>query len=124
MTDRATLFDVHHSLSHLVFAVRENLKPLWVTVTAEWHEITYLTVAVECRGKDVQMVADRLVHGVLQGEYDYRFRSVSKPVGIGPDTWTIVRASPDMQHDQRRSRTSADHTQETNYHGDTAERTR
>lgn len=96
--ERPSLMDVHGALSYWVFAVQQNLEPLWVTVTAEWHSITYLNIVVECRGKDVQMVADRLRHGVLQGEFDYRFRSVSMPVGTPDHEWTVVRAYPDLQH--------------------------
>lgn len=105
MTDRVSLMDVHGSLSHLVFAVRENLKPLWVTVTAEWSDHTYLSVLVECRGKDVQMIADRLNHGVLQGKYDYRF-TVSYGTGREPNEWTWVRAYPDLMHDHRQQETT------------------
>jgi hypothetical protein len=94
------LIDIHGELSRLVFAVQQNLEPLPVEVRAEWQNGTYLSVAVECKGKHVQTVSDRLVHGVLQGEFDYRFRSIARPTGIGPDAWTTVRAYPDLQHDR------------------------
>lgn len=93
-----SLMDVHGELSRLVFAVQQNLEPLMVDVSAEWHNNTYLVVVVECKGKHVQTVADRLAHGILQGEFDYRFRSIARPTGIGPDAWTSVRAYPDMHH--------------------------
>lgn len=88
-----SLMDVHGALSNLVFAVRQNLEPLWTRVHAEWQNGTYLSVVVECRGKNVQEIADRLSHGVLQGDYDYRF-SVSYPTSVGPNDWVEVRAYP------------------------------
>lgn len=97
---RVSLMDVHSALSHLVFAVKQNLEPMYVGVKAEWENYTYLVVEVECRGKDVQKIADRLSHGVLQGDYDYRFR-VSYPINPEPDAWVNVRAYPDLGHDDR-----------------------
>lgn len=93
-----SLMDIHGSLSRLSFAVKQNLEPLPVTVIVEWHPTTYLSVVIECYGKHTQIITDRLMHGVLQGDYDYRFRSVSKPLGIDDYAWTVVRAYPDLQH--------------------------
>lgn len=93
-----TLMDVHGELSRLVFAVRENLRPMLVDVTAEWQNGTYLAVVVECHGRNVQTVADRLAHGVLQGEFDYRFRCIARPTGVPDYDWTVVRAYPDLHH--------------------------
>lgn len=102
MTDtRVSLMDVHGALSHLVFAVKQCLEPLPVDVEADYNNTTYLSLLVSCRGKDVQKIADRLNHGVLQGEYDYRFR-VAYSTGCDPNEWTWVRAYPDLMHDHRR----------------------
>lgn len=95
----ASLAEIHRSLSHLAFAVQQNLEPIPVGVSVEWHPISFLSVAVECYGKHVQIVTDRLSHGVLQGEYDYRF-SVSRPIGTPDDEWTVVRAYPKLSHKQ------------------------
>jgi hypothetical protein len=92
----------HSALSHLCFAVGETLAPMWVQVRAQWQNGTYLTVEVMCREKNKQEVIDRLLHGALVQDYDYRFR-VSYPTGpVDPHTWVTVTAYPDMQHDDRR----------------------
>jgi hypothetical protein len=95
-----SLMDVHGALSHLCFAVKQSLEDKPISVKAEWENHRYLSVEVSCYGRDVQEIADRLSHGVLQGEYDYRF-SVSRPVGVPDNEWTWVRAYPDMGHDDR-----------------------
>lgn len=95
--------DVHNALSHLVFAVDQALEPFIVEVKAEWQSHTYLSVEVGCYGRNVQPIADRLCHGVLQGPYDYRFR-VSHPMHSHDDEWTWVKAYPDLQHDDRKFR--------------------
>lgn len=89
------LMDVHGTLSHLAFAVKQNLEPIPADVYVEWRNGTYLSVVIECRGKDVQVITDRLSHGVLQGEYDYRF-SVSRPLNVPDHQWTSVRAYPKL----------------------------
>lgn len=97
---RASLMDVHSSLSHLAFAVGQSLEPMMVEVKVEWENHRHLSVEVGCFGKHVRKIADRLSHGVLQGEYDYRF-TVSHPNNPDPDEWTWVRAYPDLMHDDR-----------------------
>lgn len=98
---KVSLMDVHSTLSHLSFAVVQTLKPLNVGVKVMWDQWTYLSVLVECYERDKQMVIDRLSHGVLYGEYDYRFL-VSYPTGkIDPTDWVTVKAYPDMSHDDK-----------------------
>lgn len=97
---RVSLMDVHGALSRVVFAVSDNLKPLWVDVSAQWQNFAYLSIRIECRGKDVQKVVDRLTHGVLQAEYDYRF-TCSYPTRPDPEDWVVVTAYPNLQHDDR-----------------------
>lgn len=103
-----SLMDVHGALSHLVFAVGQTLLPLNVLVSAGWEQGTYLHVSVECREKDRQMVVDRLSHGALSEQYDYRF-SVSHPTGEKDgNAWLVVRAYPDMSHDDKLYRAKGD----------------
>lgn len=98
---RVSLMEVHSALSHLVFAVGQALMTLNVRVSACWEQHTYLCVEVECREKDRQMVVDRLSHGALTEQYDYRF-SVSHPTGeTDQNAWVVVRAYPDMGHDDK-----------------------
>lgn len=95
-----SLMDVHGALSHLCFAVKQCLEPIVVEVKAEWQNHSYLSIEIGCYGKDVHEIADRLSHGALQGDYDYRF-TVSRPLGISGREWTWVRAYPDLSHDDR-----------------------
>lgn len=97
------LMDVHSKLSELSFAVHQAIGGI-PTVIVEWHPITYLQVRVECFASVVQRVSDVLSHGVLQGEYDYRFTSVCTPnvEDADPWDWVTVIATPDMVHDMRK----------------------
>ena len=96
---KASLMDVHSSLSHLVFATRKTFEPLNLLVRIEWTELTHLCVKVECKERDKRMVVDCLKHGVLVDDYDYRFSSVSFQTDrIDPNDWTEVRAYPNLSH--------------------------
>ena len=96
-----SLMEVHGALSHLVFAVGQTLQPLNVHISASWEPLVYLYVAIECREKDRQMVVDRLAHGALSEGYDYRF-SVSFPTGeTDGNAWIVVKAYPDLSHDDK-----------------------
>lgn len=98
---KTPLIDIHAALSHLAFAVGQEFDDIWHDVKIEWNRYTYLTVRVECRGKHVQRVTDRMMHGALNGPYDYRF-TVSSPVGVPDEEWTCVTLYPDMTHDGKR----------------------
>jgi len=98
---------VHGALSHLVFAVSKSFEDCCVTCRVEWRNSTYLTLLVECRAGEAQRVMDRLRHGILWGEYDYRFRMLGWAgaevvAKLHPlyDTVTIS-AQPDLSHDMR-----------------------
>ena len=107
MSDTPDLLSVHGALSSLVYAVSETLRPLAVDVSARWRNGTYLAVEIECREKHKQMVIDRLSHGALVGDFDYRF-SLSYPTSVSdPDEWVFVTAHPDMHHDVRIKRAKA-----------------
>jgi len=97
--DRPSLLDVHGALADLAFAVRLTLEPLNVGISIHWHNAVYLSVEIECRYKDAQMIVDRLRHGALARNYDYRFRSISHPTGRQPEDWITVSAYPDMSFD-------------------------
>ena len=94
--------DVHGAVSHLAFAVSEEIKPINAGVSIHWDHLTYLSVEIECYERDKQTVIDRLKHGALTGPYDYRF-SLSYPTGgTDPMAWVTIRAYPDMSHDNRK----------------------
>jgi len=95
------LLSVHGALSTLVYAVSETLKPMMVDVSARWRNGTYLSVEIECRERNKQKVIDRLSHGALVGEYDYRFSLSYLTMPADPDDWVTVTAYPDMHHDVR-----------------------
>lgn len=99
---RVSLFDVHGSLSALVFAVNKALDPIMCEVTAQWKNGTYLSITVEVRAKHKQLVIDRLSHGVLVDDYDYRFSLSYATMPEEPDDWIFITAYPDMHHDDRR----------------------
>jgi len=92
----------HSALSHLCFAVTETLAPMWVQVRAQWQNGTYLSVEVMCRQKNKQEVIDRLMHGALVQDYDYRFMLSYPSYEVEPEEWVVVTAYPDMRHDDRR----------------------
>lgn len=104
---RVSLMDVHSTLSHLIFAVSETLKPLNVGVKATWDQYTYLSVHVDCYERDKQMVIDRLSHGALYGEYDYRFSCSYPTWKINPMDWVTVKAYPDMSWDDKKHKKEA-----------------
>ena len=98
------LGDVHSELSSLIHAAEEYLKDLDCAVKIEYDQVTYLNLVVEVwgaqpRSKRVQAVVDRLQHGILWGEYDYRFRMITRPLS-DPESYrpTEVRASLDLSH--------------------------
>lgn len=92
------LITLHGELSKLHHAVNLLFEDLYVDITIQWRNGTYLTVNVECREKDKQKVVDRLNHGALTGEYDYRF-STGYPTGnIDPDDWVVVTGYVDLHH--------------------------
>jgi len=101
MSEIPNLLSVHGALSTLVYAVSETLKPMMVDVSARWRSGTYLSVEIECRERNKQKVIDRLSHGALIGNYDYRFRLSYSTSPADPDEWVIVTAYPDMHHDVR-----------------------
>jgi hypothetical protein len=103
------LSEVHSELSCILFAVQEGLKDLDVTVEIDYNQHTYLGVKVdlwphpsarEMRKKIIAVVA-RLQHGILWGEYDYRFTGVSHPpLDSNLEAWERyeVRATLDLFH--------------------------
>lgn len=104
MVDRVDLFAVHGALSALLHAVKTELTGLSVGVSLEYTSGTYLCVVIQVSEKRKQFVVDKLRHGVLNGDYDYRF-SVSYPTSYAePFEAVEVRAYPDMFHDQKRKR--------------------
>lgn len=96
-----SLMKVHSAVSHLAFAVGQTLRPLNVGVRVCWDQYTYLCVHVECYEKDRQMVVDRLSHGALEEPYDYRFSCSYPTGGTDPLAWIVVKAYPDMTHDDK-----------------------
>ena len=99
---RVSLFDVHGSLSALCYAIQKALDPIICEVTAEWRNSTYLSVRIECYSKRKQLVIDRLMHGVLVEDYDYRFKLAYSTMKEEPDDWIFITAYPDIHHDDRR----------------------
>jgi hypothetical protein len=104
MTRRVSLMEVHGSLSALCFAVKQCLSDVNCDVYGEYRQGTYISIKIECLGRNMQKVVDRMVHGVLQGDYDYRFK-VSYPGAVDDLEWITVTAYPDMSHDDRRLKT-------------------
>lgn len=102
MRDNISLSDVHGALSGLVYAVHLALDPIICEVKAHWQNDIYLSVTVECRERDKQRVIDKLAHGAIHGDYDYRFRLSYPTMPKDPDDWTVVTAYPDIHHDDRR----------------------
>lgn len=99
---KISLMDVHGTVSHLAFAVSKTLEPISAGVSVHWDHLTYLSVEIECYERDKQKVVDRLNHGALVDDYDYRF-SVSYPTGgTDPTEWVKVRAYPDMSYDDKK----------------------
>lgn len=97
------LLTLHSELSKLYHAVAILLEDMYVDITIQWRNGTYLSVNVECWEKDKQKVIDRLNHGALAGEYDYRF-SVSYPTGItDPYQWVVVSGNVNLHHDARKA---------------------
>lgn len=99
-----SLMEVHNALSHLLFAVKEAMNPYYVDVRIDYNQYTYITVSIECYVPRFQLVVDRLKHGVLWGDYNYRFRMIGHPP-FGDiqrrsqfDT-VVITASPDMSFD-------------------------
>lgn len=99
---RPSLLEVHGSLSTVVFAITETLKPLAVDVTAKWRNGVYLSIDIEVRSKFKQRVIDALSHGALAGPYDYRFGLSYSTMHEDPDDWVVVTAYPDMCYDDDR----------------------
>lgn len=93
---RPSLLDVHGKLSELVHAVTQEFPELNLGVVAQWRPGTYLSVEIETHERHKQLVVDRLMHGVLNGKYDYRF-SVSYPtMPADPMDRVFITAYPDM----------------------------
>lgn len=98
-----TMMQVHGALGNLVHAVTEEL-PRPCQVEAVWRPGTYLSVEVECYGRDVERVAAQLSHGIVWGHYDFRFRGVSRPTNFEPSDWVGVSASVDLSHVEKHLR--------------------
>jgi hypothetical protein len=100
---RADLMAVHNALSHLLFAVRKSLEDvpgLW-GIECRYREGVYLSVEIEVTSsKGQQMVVDRLMHGVLWGEYDYRF-SLSYPTLYEDGERRVISAYPNLTATRR-----------------------
>lgn len=92
------LITIHSELSKLHHAVKLLLDDLYVDITLQWRNGTYLTVEVECREKDKQTVVDRLNHGAVMGEYDYRFTTGYPTGDTHPQTWVTVTGYVDLHH--------------------------
>jgi hypothetical protein len=58
-----------------------------------------LFIEIEVRAKDSVQVADRLQHGVLWGEYDYRF-SAGREISEDPERFVKVTAYPRWDHSE------------------------
>lgn len=93
---KTSLADADNALSHLHFAVSEELKGMtaWgVTIGYHAYPGMGLYVEIEARAKYAEQIAARLSHGVLWGEYDYRF-SVSRELSDDPDRYVKIAAYP------------------------------
>lgn len=113
-----SLMEVHGALSSLLYAANEELKGLGAICELSYRPGTYLELQVEIWGradharsiKNAQAVVDRLRHGILWGEYDYRFDMISHPQWehVEPDYEPIcVTAKVDLCHDRRELYASA-----------------
>lgn len=104
-----SMMDVHGALSSLLYAANEELRSLGATCELRYRSETYLSLEVEIRSctdsdrqiKNARAVVDRLRHGILWGEYDYRFGMISHPcwehVEDGYES-IFVTASVDLHH--------------------------
>lgn len=99
-----TLLEVHGRLAELSYAVKLMLEGISCRADVRWDASTYLRVEVECRGKDVQKVVDRLHVGAIAGPYDFRFSSLSYQTGAKDLDYVIVSAWPNMTHDHDKLR--------------------
>lgn len=103
---RVSLMEVHSALSHLIFAVSEAMEPYCVDVRVSYNKWTYITLSIECYVPRFQLVVDRLKHGILWGDYNYRFKMIGHPP-IGDiqrrNRWdtVVISASPDMSFDDK-----------------------
>lgn len=98
---RTSLIDAQNALSHLHFAVAEEFRDIAVWgIKLEYHAYPGLGLAVviEVRSKHSQLVVDRLLHGVLNGDYDYRFAYASREIHESPDVFVHVTAYPEIMH--------------------------
>lgn len=102
------LGDVHSELSSLLYAVQEGLKDFGVTVEIRYNQYTYLDVMIDIWATSdnermrvkIEGIVARLQHGILWGEYDYRFQGVAHPTLEhldGYDKFEIV-ARVDLGH--------------------------
>jgi hypothetical protein len=112
------LGDVHSELSCIYHAASKAFEGMEATYPVEWNPYTYLVLVVKVWGvskkKTAQRVLDILRHGLLHGEYDYRFLGISHDIdferGLGEPV--LIEAHVDTYHwphrrprgwDQRRS---------------------
>jgi len=92
-----SMMDIHGALSTLLFAVNEEIEP-WGQVSVTYDNSLYLQLVIETRAKHMQRISDILMHGVLWGPFNYRFRLVSMPQGYEPDAWVTMGAKIDMHY--------------------------
>lgn len=78
MTPEITTGELHTALSRLHFAVIQEFPELSLDVRVCWAPGLNLYVEIETTERRKQLVVDRLMVGVLNGPYDYRF-TVSYP---------------------------------------------
>ena len=75
---RASFYDIHHELSHLLHAAKKEFQDIYnVFCKLTYDEHVYLVLELTCYAKDQRKVVDRLQHGILHGRYDYRFLGIA-----------------------------------------------
>lgn len=90
------LLTLHNALSHLLHAIKLEI-PAICGCSLRYTAELYLTVEIEVPIHYRQLVVDRLLHGVLNGDYDYRFKGVRwSPTSTEPRQW--ISASVDLCH--------------------------
>lgn len=99
---RPSLLDVHGKLSELVCAVQMTFPELSLDVRAQWREGTYLSVEIETYERNKQLVVDRLSHGVLVGNYDFRFTLSYPTMPAEPLDRVWVTAYPNLHWPPRK----------------------
>jgi hypothetical protein len=93
------LIEVHSALASLLYACNEELRDLGGFCELRYTSGIYLTLEVECSSnKAADAIVARLCHGVLWGEYDYRFKGVCKPLGYEDGQRRTINASVDLHH--------------------------